>query len=449
LSYKAIIARVHTREHPNADKLQLGSVAGNQVVVGLDVEDGTLGVFFPTDGLLSNEYCEANDLYPRFDEDGKRIGGGFFDPKRPRVRSQNFRGEKSDGYWAPVSSLAYTGIDLELLVEGYEFDELNGQKICEKFYSKATLRAMAGKANSPKKKNLMFREHVDTKQFRFELERIPDGSLLTLTEKVHGTSHRVGHVLDEIHYRDTRPSWKKWLGLLARKPWNCSFSKLEWTILNGTRRVVLQSEKDIDGGFYGSHKFRYDAVNSWAPFLHKGEVVYGELVGYSDNATPIMQQRALKGIKELNEVRKQYGEEMSYSYGCQPGECRFYVYRITQVNEDGIQHELTWPQVKTRAGELGIATVPEMKIGSHLFAENMRANPFLYYGNTEGLQALVDDLMEGPSTLDPSHIREGVVVRVDKPNGTTDFLKAKSFTFGLLEGYIKSDEDYVDLEEIS
>lgn len=439
--YKAIIARVHTRDHPNADKLQLGSVAGNQVVVGLDVEDGTLGVFFPTDGLLSHDYCEANDLYPRFDENGARIGGGFFDPRRPRVRSQRFRGEKSDGYWAPISSLAYTGIDLGLLIEGYEFDELNKHKVCEKFFSKATLRAMAGNKPS-KKKNIMFPEHLDTRQFRFELENIPVGSVLTITEKVHGTSHRVGHVIDEIQYPDTRPIRKKVLGLLRRSPWDSTHSNPEWSILNGTRRVVLQSLKDVNGGFYGSHQFRYDTTDSWAKFLHKGEVVYGEILGYSEGASPIMQQRGLKGTSELKEVYKIYGETMTYSYGCKPGECKFLVYRITQVNEDGIQHELSWPQIKARAAELGIEAVPE-------FNNSLGVSYYIYDGNLDALKSAVDAIMEGPSTLDPSHIREGVVVRVDAPNGTVKFLKAKSFTFGLLEGYIKSDDDYVDLEEIS
>lgn len=155
-----------------------------------------------------------------------------------------------------------------------------------------------------------------------------------------------------------------------------------------------------------------------------------------------MQQRGLKGTSELKEVYKIYGETMTYSYGCKPGECKFLVYRITQVNEDGIQHELSWPQIKARAAELGIEAVPE-------FNNSLGVSYYIYDGNLDALKSAVDAIMEGPSTLDPSHIREGVVVRVDAPNGTVKFLKAKSFTFGLLEGYIKSDDDYVDLEEIS
>jgi hypothetical protein len=60
MSYTAVVTAVQTRPHPGADRLQLGTVAGSQVVVGLETVDGSLGVFFPTDGHLM---CEANNLY--------------------------------------------------------------------------------------------------------------------------------------------------------------------------------------------------------------------------------------------------------------------------------------------------------------------------------------------------------------------------------------------------
>ncbi len=71
--YSAIVTKVLTRPHPNADKLQLATVTGMQVIVGLDVKDKELGVFFPSDGQLSNQFCELNDLYPRFDDQGNQL----------------------------------------------------------------------------------------------------------------------------------------------------------------------------------------------------------------------------------------------------------------------------------------------------------------------------------------------------------------------------------------
>src|SRR6185369_6632315 len=103
--YEAIIAKLtNLRPHSNADRLQLATVQGNQVVVGLDYTEGTLGIFFPTDGQLSMEFATANDLIARRDETTGEKAGGFFDQNR-RVRCQRFRGEKSDGYWCKLDSL--------------------------------------------------------------------------------------------------------------------------------------------------------------------------------------------------------------------------------------------------------------------------------------------------------------------------------------------------------
>ena len=73
----------------------------------------------------------------------------------------------------------------------------------------------------------------------------------------------------------------------------------------------------------------------------------------------------------------------------------------------------------------------------------------IYNGNPQDLLDTVDKLMDGPSVLDHSHIREGVVVRAETPNGRTLFMKSKSWAFGVLEGYLRNDDNYVDTEEVS
>lgn len=60
----------------------------------------------------------------------------------------------------------------------------------------------------------------------------------------------------------------------------------------------------------------------------------------------------------------------------------------------------------------------------------------------------VEELTDGPSVLDPTHIREGIVLRVESNQGI-EHIKNKSWWFGVLEGYIKSDDSYIDLEESS
>jgi hypothetical protein len=156
------------------------------------------------------------------------------------------------------------------------------------------------------------------------------------------------------------------------------------------------------------------------------------------------------------EFKKTYGDTMTYKYGCPEGTSRFFVYRITQTNEDGHVVELTVPQMKARCKVLGLDYVPEFS-GPMVVVPgdpNMEAMGITFplvcghsTGHLQSLEKLVETFLDGPSTLDSSHIREGVVVRVDAPDGTTYFLKSKSFNFKVLEGIIKDREDYVDTEE--
>ena len=432
--YKAIVTKLtHIREHPNADRLKLAIVSGHQICIGLDHQEGELGVFFPTDGLLSDEFCLANDLYPRYDEEGNRIGGGFFDQNRPRVRAQNFRGAKSEGYWCGLESLSFTGYDISKLSEGDTFDELNGIKICEKYYTPATLRAM--KQGKARRANSYFAKHVDTEQFRYGLATIPVGSIIYITEKLHGTSFRMGRVLEEVPVQQGR--FKTWLLALAQK---APQPTKEYRYLHGTRNVILADRNAV--GYYEDEAFRWQHFDKLEGWLHPGECVYGEIVGWVNEDSPIMPDH---DVGKMRDIKAEYGNKISYKYGCPAGTSQLYVYRITKVDEEGNVVDLPWPQVNARSIQLGLPGLPYMEhdISGPVY------EPIVYDGDAQKLQDLVASFLEGPSALDLSHIGEGVVLRIETPDGRTYFLKEKSYTFKVLEGIIKDKEDYVDLEEIS
>lgn len=426
MSYSALVCRVHTRPHPNADRLQLGTANGYQVIVGLDVQDGELGVFFGPDGQLSQEMCDANDLIGYTDPDTHERRGGYF-PKNRRVRSQKLRGVPSDGFWTGLSSFVFTGVRPEDFVEGQTFTELNGIPICNKYITEATRRAAAGQGKQ-RRENIGFPKHIDTKQLKHYIDSIPEDSIIYITEKLHGTSGRYGLV-----YEETEVPLKRWEKLLRRKPKTIG----EYKYMNGTRNVVMADH--THAGYYGNEEFRFNAVKDIQ--LHKGEVLYFELVGYTTTGTPIMSPQNTSNLKK---ELKGYANPMVYSYGNESPNCDLYVYRITRADPDGNVTELSWPQVKRRCGELGLKVVPDLVHSPILYVPNK-------YGitNKEVLGKWVDDLTEGSSTLDTRHIREGVVIRVEAPDGTTDWYKNKSFTFGVLEGYLKDSDDYVDLEESS
>ncbi len=432
MTYTAIIARIaSTRPIPNADRIQLATVCGNQVIVGLDVHEGDYGVFFSADGQLSEEFCQVHDLIGYNDPVTGEKKGGFFARNR-RVRAQRFRGEKSDGFWVPRSYFSYTRANIAAMPEGYQFTELNGHPICNKYETQAT-KAAKGQQAKAKKKNVMFAEHIETEQLAYHIGEIPEGSLITLSEKCHGTSHRIGNVLDE----QPLPIWKRYLnGILHR---NVFAAKKAWREIHGTRRVVL-GETLVDS-FYGE-AFRDKATAALRGQLRKGEVIYLEIVGWVNESTPIMNPQDVTKLKD-KATEKQYGKTMTYAYGCKPGEQRIYVYRITQVNEDGYAVELSWNQMAARCKELGVPTVPF--IDQFIYTDD----PGDAQTGPEYLQWLAEQAAEGPSSLDPSHIKEGVVLRVEQPDGQVNWFKYKSFLFRVLEGIAKDDETTVDIEEAS
>jgi len=420
--YKAKVVKIKTREHPNADRLQLGMALGNQVIVGLDTVDGEVGVFFGPDGQLSEEFAKANDLIKYKDPVTHEIKGGYFSDNR-RVKAQNFRGEKSDGFWCPLSYFEFTGYDLSKLEVGDEFDELNGVPICNKYITPATMRARRGQ-KMHRGETKYFPQHVDTGQFRFGADLIHPLSLVTITEKVHGTSQRVGYVRDYVPL----PRWKSMINRLLRRQ---RFERdTEFTYLVGTRRVIVTDEGY--SGFFGAEEFRSDAFKQFQDQLLKGEIAFFEIVGYTETGGAIATPQ---DTSKLKDVKKQYGPIMEYKYGCSSGDHRVFVYRMAMVNDDGKLVEYPWYDVKRRCRELGVDHVPEL------------AMPFFLTSDID-LRDLVESLVTGPSTIDPSHMREGVVIRVDSERGTY-WLKHKSYEFGVLEGYLKEKEEYVDMEEAS
>jgi hypothetical protein len=447
--YKAIISPIHVRPMPGADKLQIGSCCGYQVIVGLDVQQGEVGVFFEQGGVLSEEFCRVHDLVRRKLEDGT-AAGGFFEPNR-RVKAIKMRGARSEGFWVPLSHLEYTGHDLSTLKAGDQFDSLNDHPICKKYVTPATERRARQNARIVRRDNKMFAKHTETEALRRAIQLIPTGALLWITEKLHGTSHRVGHVQE---HEDVRIGWLrskliKWACSLKRDvdgtrvhlvnmPEARSVRLSQWKHINGSRNVELRDPR-AEGGFYGTDAFRFKATEGIA--LHKGEVVYGELVGYTDTGRPIMDTQSTVNLKD-KDITRQFGEVMEYAYGQPQGTCGFHVYRITRVNEDGHAVDLSWLQVMHRCTELGLKCVPLAVDG-----------PMVYDGNQDALMALVDNLVNGasgqsalPSRLDGRHMREGVCVRVESQHGT-DIYKHKAWVFGVLEGHLKEKEDYVDTEE--
>lgn len=138
--YNAYVTTIkNLRKHPNADRLQLGECFGNTVCVSMEYTDGQIGVYFPTDGQLSVEFADANNLLRKKDVDGNNIGG-YMDPDKRNVTSIRLRGEKSDGLFLPLACLESFG-DVSNLKVGDVITTFNGHEICTKYIPRRNTRS--------------------------------------------------------------------------------------------------------------------------------------------------------------------------------------------------------------------------------------------------------------------------------------------------------------------
>lgn len=599
MEYKAVIAKIKVRKHPDADRIQIGNTCAVDVIVGLDTKDGDLGIYFPVEGQLSWEFADANDLVGGVDPvTGKKTGGYF--GKNRRVRAQKFRGVNSFGFWIPISSLDFIlKGEQNKLEEGTTFDNLGGVPICVKYFTPATIKSIRGQKGLLRRQNNLFAKHFDTEHLKRNICQIPVDSILYFTEKLHGTclkyntkikmsdgtkkninkikvgdivlgyggncevvpsnvlnvfnngtaedgwlrikfdhiglgnkyghlictpehlikvskgvskyykkankiqtgdkiwfltsdynsnsdgikykyilrevlgvekldnkyvryskwdiqtethnffandilvhnSGRTGYVLDE--YTHKRSLWVTLCCGIMSLDFKRNITSKKYATVTGTRNTILKER--TAPGFYGNEEFRGIVEDKLKGLLRKGEIVYYEIVGYTTTGKSIMPG---VGIKD-KALRKELGKTMSYTYGCKEKQCEIYVYRITNVNEDGISVDLTWPMAMERCKELGVKHVPNLPLYENPPYNNSPA-PFVCRDekDKEELLSIIENLVEGRSTVDPYHIREGVVIRVESAKGVKNF-KEKSHTFLVLEGLAKDRDDYCDIEECS
>jgi hypothetical protein len=412
--YFAYITKIkNIHKHPNADRLQIGECFGNAVIVSMEYEDNQLGIYFPSDGQLSVEFAEANNLLRKKDENGNNVGG-YMDPDKRNVTAIKLRGEKSDGLFLPLKSLESFG-DISILHEGDRIDNFNGHDICCKYMPrKQTRRGQRSEGNKTHKKKVtvapLFAEHADTEQLAYNHGAFKPGDEVEITLKMHGTSQRTGYFptfkgykrtfIDKIFRREGKPIY-------------------DWGYVSGTRRTVLEN---FEGGYYGSNEFREAHSKLFEGKLNKGEEIFYEVVGFTHTGAPIMASGDNKKLNDSDFV-KQYGQTTVFSYGCHPdgtnhltvnngeGDAFFdprpqsdiYVYRMTMTNEDGFTVEYTPDFMRYRCEQIGVKCVP---VFDKFTIPEKNKKPGEY------VQAKAEKYYDGPDPVGKTHIREGVVVRI-------------------------------------
>lgn len=450
-----VVKVTELRKHSNADRLQVATFFGNDTIVDLSVKVGDIGVYFPVDLQLSEEYCAKNNLVRKKDENGNNIGG-FLDPDKRNIKAIKLRGEKSDGLYMPIHSFDYcyengTGLAVNMVNIGDQVTILNGHEICKKYIPKRQNRTGGYSAGNHTRKNKvpyspLFAEHVDTEQLAYNHGAFKPGDEVEITLKMHGTSQRTGYL--PVLQPAKKTFWQK---LFKKEP----EPVYAYDYVSGTRRVVME---DFEGNnsFYGSNEFREQHHNTFVGKLNKGETVYYEVVGFTHTGVPIMADGSNKGLDK--EFIKMYGETTRFSYGCEPtGEKTYfgeddhgkfqitkvvpqsdvYVYRMTMTNEDGFVVEYTPGFMRYRCEQMGVKTVPVFE---------KFTIPAKCKKPGEYVQAKAEKYYDGPDPVGKTHVREGVVCRIlNRPKFAA--FKHKNFSFRVISGIAKDTANVDSMSE--
>ncbi|MBM4707872.1 hypothetical protein GS982_01650 [Rhodococcus hoagii] len=405
-NYAAVIVRIPailTLE--NSDNLIGIPLPGAQAVTQKGWEEGDLVVMFPTESQLSDEYTRENNLYRDSDRNADKTEAGYFETNR-RVKAIKLRGHRSDALVMPLSSLDYTGVNIGQLNEGDTFDRIGDHEICRKY--ELPVKAQPGDGRQAKITKKFKRvdakflpEHISTDNYWHHSHHIPADADLIVTQKLHGTSVRVGNTIVR-HKPRLRDKIARFFGVRVEAQ--------GYDNVYGSRKVIKDPNAD-QNHFYGEDIWTVEGAKLEG-LVPKGFVVYGELVGFTSNGAAI---------------------QKNYTYDAAPNEAKLYVYRVAYVNPEGMVTDLSWDQVVEFCRNRGLKTVPELWRGKH---EDFDANGWM------------DDVYANyfDHAVPLSHkktVDEGVCVRVE--GLLPRIYKAKSAAFLRHETKLL-DEGEVDLE---
>lgn len=417
LNYCATVVEIkNIIELDNCDNVVHTNIMGNLVITSKDTQVGDVGLYFPIETQLSDEYCKVNNLYRHSDKNSDPDKKGYMEDNR-RIRCVKFRGHESQGLFMPISSIAEFLDKGDNLVLGDEFDELNTHSICNKYVVKERNSNNSNRqAKKPKESKIVdnqFRFHEDTSMLYKNLDKINPDNYIHISYKLHGTSGISSKVL-----------CKKKLSL-----WNKIGQFLGFNIVNtqydyiySSRKVVKNPELNPNANHFYDEDIWGLANERLKEYLVNGLTLYYEIVGYLPNGSAI---------------------QKDYDYGCNEKEFETYIYRITYTNSEGKVFEFSPRQVQSWCKSNGLKAVPELFYGTVLeFCEVKLGTAFSEEEFLDGIKRLYNDK---DCYMCKSKVpEEGAVVRIDKIR--FEAYKAKSARFYERETKLL-DKGEVDIEE--
>ena len=359
---------------------------------------GKKAVMFPAESQLSEEVARVNNLYAKAELNADPTEKGYLGKNR-RVRAIKLRGINSNALAIPAESLGNPPLNVP-------FDTIDGKEICRKYVvpTKPTTNAPSRRNDKLWKRvdNTLLPEHYDTGQYWRESDKFAPSDYLVVTQKIHGSSVRIGHIPVR-----RKPTWKdKVLNFFGIET-----PEFDYAVVGGSRKVVKDPNNPEQNHYYGEgNDIWTQAALTYGHLVPKNVVLYGELYGFVPGTeTPI---------------------QKGYTYDAEPGEMKFLVYRVATVQEDGGIYDLSWNGVKEFCRERGLNTVPELArtFASLINPEEWTDENFRQWYDEVTQYIPSGSYIETPIPLcNESPCDEGVVVRRD---GVIPFaLKIKSPVF--------------------
>lgn len=325
--------------HPNADRMKIAQVGGYKVCVGIDEPTGRY-VYFPVNSEINPNLLSYCNLYRHSEKNANTEKAGFFNDNG-RVTAIKLRGFPSEGFLLPYEQLEnFIADTLNLKLSNIENDTdfdvaVEGNKelwICKKYIVIHYNPQEKSNSNKRQKKVARFNKVIDTQfKFHYDTVRIQNDKwaispydLISLSEKIHGTSGISAYVLCK-----KKPTLinkiKKWFGDPG----------IEYDYLYASRSVIKNATETTNPGGYYDCDIWAEADKIIRPHLQKGMTIYYEIVGFLPTGRYI---------------------QKNYDYGCVPpkeGEpfthekhFKVRVYRITMTNVDGYVHEFSAKEVQ-------------------------------------------------------------------------------------------------------
>lgn len=392
--YGATIVKVGPIEPiENSDFLGQTSINNFSVVVRKDqIKEGDILVYAPIETTLNAGFLRVNNAYEMHEralnanysevqslidagkEDEAKSKVGFFN-KHGRVRTIRLRGVQSFGVLFPPEAFHLwmpetKDLDFSEHV-GEDFDTIGNKLWIKVWVPKINLPKSFRRSGSKKQRTFdriipeEWKFHYDTTQLQRCIQFIPPTAEVTVSVKLHGTSNIDGNVLTK-NPRRLSPMQKA-LNLHHRKMMKKDPTKrsiyyqklipgytIGYSFIYSSRKVIKNqfATTGKKPGFYGT-----DA--SWEKYaqLLKGKIPTGMTV-YSEIVGDIPEE----GLGHI---------QGSYDYGCDPGTCCMYPYRI-HIRKSGSETEYNVLDVVKWTNEL-LKTYPEL-------TDWIKPLPILYHG---------------------------------------------------------------------